>query len=116
MTAWRIILPLGAVIAILGLIILWQSAAGRADSLEVELQAARSEADGQRRRSDQLERAAIKRMADESAVDAMGKELNDAIKDIPASAAPGPATVALGCGRLRAAGATTSDAFKRICG
>ncbi len=105
-----------AVIACLALALLWQRADARADKLAIDLRAEQARADAMEKRSNQLERAAMERLADEQAVDKLGKDLNDAIKNVPPSAAPSAASVALGCARLRAAGSTTGDAFKRVCG
>lgn len=112
----RIAIPVAIVAAIGALALLWQRADARADKLDVDLRAAVATASGLKKRNDQLERAALERLADERAVDQLGRDLNDAIKNVPAGTAPGPAAVALGCQRLRAAGATASADFQRICG
>lgn len=64
-----------------------------------------------------FERAAISRAADEAALSTMSSDLNDAIDKaaIPGTA-PGPATIALDCARLRQAGRTAGPAYTRICG
>ncbi|WP_414902449.1 hypothetical protein ACMT1E_04265 [Sphingomonas flavalba] len=54
------------------------------------------------------EQAAIERRADDAAVAARTKGLQDAIDAAP-DGAPGPATVALGCERLRRQGAAPAD-------
>ncbi|MBN8848143.1 MULTISPECIES: hypothetical protein [unclassified Sphingomonas] len=115
MPVWlRIVLPAGAAIAILLLVILLQSATSRAESAERDLRVKTAEADQQKKRADQLEQAALQRLADQAAVDAMGKDYDDAI-DAAANGAPDASAVALGCERLRRAGAS-SDTFKRVCG
>lgn len=109
----------GAVVALLligGVGFLWQRADARADRLAIEVREAQGEADSLKKRNHQLERAALERLADDRAVNQLGKDMHDAIKDIPVGTAPSPAAVALGCQRLRAAGATASDAFQRVCG
>ncbi|RSV20539.1 hypothetical protein CA236_01185 [Sphingomonas sp. ABOLG] len=109
----------GAVVVLLligGLGFLWQRADARADRLALEVREAGAEADRLKKRNDQLERAALERLADDRAVDQLGKDMHDAIKDIPGGTAPSPAAVALGCQRLRAAGATASGTFQRVCG
>ena len=114
MTWLRIALPAGAAIALLVLIILWQSASHRAEKAAQDLAAETTRADRQKKRADQLEQAALQRLADQAAVDAMGGKYNEAIDAAPPGA-PGASSVALGCERLRRSGAT-SDTFKRICG
>lgn len=110
----RIGLPVGAVIAILALVIMWQSATSRAEQAEKKYAQAAADRDAEKQRADQLEQAALQRLADQAKIDAMGRNLNDAIDAAPAGA-PGASAVALGCERLRRAGAT-SDTFKRFCG
>ncbi|WP_287459181.1 hypothetical protein [Sphingomonas sp.] len=113
MTWLRIALPAGTAIAILVLVIMWQSAASRADQAEKKYAQAAADLDAERKRANQLEQTALQRLADQATVDAMGRIFNDAIDAAPGGA-PGASTVALGCERLRRAGAT-SDTFKRIC-
>lgn len=110
----RIALPAGGLIAILVLVILWQSADHRAEKAERDLAQAKADLGQEKKRADQLEQTALQRLADQAAVDAIGRNLNDAIDTAP-SGAPAASSVALGCQRLRRAGAT-SDNFKRICG
>jgi len=116
MTWLRIALPLGAVIAILSLLLLWQREAARADRVTVELAVTNDALTRSQVRVADLQREAQEKLVDDTAIDKAKEELTDAIKDIPAGAAPSAATVAAGCVRLRQANATTSDAFKRICG
>lgn len=77
----------------------------------------RSERDYARNQTAVMERAAVARVADGKAIDTMSKDLNDAIDKAKApGTAPGPATTALGCQRLRQAGRTASAAYRRVCG
>lgn len=118
MTYLRIILPIGAVLAMVFLYVMWSDAASARDDYKAQLKDANTEITRLARRNDDLETEAVERLVDETAVEKMGKKLTDAIDAVPPaqqSAAPSAATVALGCARLRQAGATT-DAFKRICG
>ncbi|WEK42998.1 MAG: hypothetical protein P0Y64_16900 [Candidatus Sphingomonas colombiensis] len=114
MTWGRIIAPLVGAIAILILIIMWQSASHRAGNAERELKTETARADGQTKRADQLEQTALKRLADDAEVAAIGKGMNDAISSAPAGA-PGAVSIAINCERMRRSGAT-SDTFKRVCG
>ncbi|WEK43656.1 MAG: hypothetical protein P0Y64_02140 [Candidatus Sphingomonas colombiensis] len=114
MTLGRIIAPMAGAIAILILVMLWQSASHRAETAERDLKAETDRANGQTKRAGQLEQTALKRLADDAEVAAIGKGMNDAISAAPAGT-PSAASVALNCDRLRRAGAT-SDAFKHICG
>lgn len=77
----------------------------------------RQERDFARNQVAVMERAAVARAADEAALSTMSKDLNNAIDKaaIPGTA-PGPATTALGCARLRQAGSTAAPAYRRICG
>lgn len=118
MTYLRIILPVGAVLAIAFLYLMWSDAAASRDNYKAQLKDATATIERVERRNQDLETEAVERLVDETAVEKMGKKLSDAIDAVPPaqqSAAPSPATVAVGCVRLQQAGAT-SDAFKRICG
>jgi len=115
MTWLRFAIPLGVLIVILSLLLLWQREAGKVDRLTGDLAATSEALERSQSRVADLEMEARERLADDTAIDKAKEELHDAIKDIPAGTAPSPATVALGCVRLRQAGAT-GDAFKRICG
>lgn len=61
------------------------------------------------------EQASIERQADTKAVDDMKEELHDAIRDIKPGTAPGAATLALGCERLRRAGKTGTYQYLSVC-
>lgn len=118
MTYLRIILPVGVVLAIAFLYLMWTDAAASRDEYKAQLKDANATIERVERRNQDLETEAVERLVDDTAVEKMGKKLTDAIDAVPPaqrSAAPSPATVALGCARLRQTGAT-SDAFKRICG
>jgi len=105
----------GAIIVILFLIVLWQGAADNVSRLEREVKIANAAIADRDMRINDLEVQATEKLADDTAITKAKEELHDAIKDIPAGVAPSPASVALGCARLRQAGAT-SPAFKRVCG
>lgn len=98
-----------------GVYLLWQRDAARLETAQINLSAANEENTTLTKRNSILEQAAIERDQDDSAVTKMSKDLNDAIRDIPAGNAPSPAALALGCERLRRAGATTSDSFIHLC-
>lgn len=102
--------------AFVGMYLLWQRDAARLETAQSELSTAQDELTITKRRNAVLEQASIERAQDSADVAQTAKELNDAIKDVPAGTAPSPAALALGCERLRRAGATTSDAFRNICG
>lgn len=59
--------------------------------------------------ADAKDKASVERTGDAEAVAAIRKGLRDAIKDIPAGAAPGAATAAVNCQRLRNAGFSGAD-------
>lgn len=92
-------------------ILLADRAATRADLLETRAKLTAARTDIERLETDiaAKERAAIERSDDATAVDQLREDLTDAIKSIPPGAAPGPATIALGCERLRRAGTGAAD-------
>lgn len=113
----RIILPVGALLVLAVLFMLWRDEKRENGILEARLLAKTEEIQRLNRVNDSLEREAWERLADDAALDKLGKEMNRAIEaTTPAqqAATPSAVSVALGCARLRQAGAT-SDTFKRIC-
>jgi len=118
MTYLRFALPLIALVGLFSLYVLWQRAETQLLATSTELTAANRERERLATRNQDLEREAIERLADDAAIEKLGKGMTDAINaTTPAqqAATPSAVSVALGCARLREAGAT-SDAFKRICG
>lgn len=118
MTWLRIALPVGIILILAALFILWQRAEGQLADTSARLAIAERDNDRLIRRNTDLETEALERLIDATAIEKLGKDMNDAITAIPPAqrdVAPSAATVALGCVRLRAAGAT-GDTFKRICG
>lgn len=114
----RIILPVGALLVLAVVFLLWRDAVHTNDTLTARLLVKTQEAERLSKRADDLEREAIERLADDAAIEKLGKGMTDAINaTTPAqqTATPSAVSVALGCARLREAGAA-SDAFKRICG
>ncbi len=116
MTWLRIALPLGALVVILSLILLWQREAARADRVTVELSVTNDALARSQVRIADLQREAQEKLTDDTAIDKAKEELTDAIKSVPAGTAPGAATLAAGCIRLRRAGLTASADYKRVCG
>jgi len=116
---WKIGGAAIAAIVFLMLFIAWQNASATVDSLQTRLVAASEQQEAANKRINALEQAGIERMLDTQAVADTSKELNDALDKVPANdanKAPSAATVAVGCIRLRQAGATSSAAYKSICG
>lgn len=116
---WKIGGAAIAAIAFLMLFIAWQNSSATVDTLQSQLKTASDQQDASNKRIAALEQAGIERILDQQAVADTSKELNDALDKVPtgeASKAPSAATVAVGCIRLRQAGATSSSAYKSICG
>ncbi len=116
-TYLRILLPVGALLALAVLFLLWRDQKRENGMLEERLLAKTEEIQRLNRVNDSLEREAWERLADDAAIDKLGKEMNraiDATTPAQQAATPSAVSVALGCARLRQAGAT-SDTFKRIC-
>ena len=117
--AWKIGGAAIAVIAFLMLFIAWQNSSATVDTLKVQLTAANEQAEMDSKRITALEQAGIERLLDSQAVADTSKELNDALDKVPSgevNKAPSAANLVVGCGRLRQAGATSSAAYKSICG
>lgn len=116
-TYLRILLPVGALLALAVLFLLWRDEKRENGMLEARLLTKTEEIQWLNRVNDSLEREAWERLADDAALDKLGKEMNraiDATTPAQQAATPSAVSVALGCARLRQAGAT-SDTFKRIC-
>lgn len=116
-TYLRILLPVGALLALAVLFLLWRDEKRENGVLEARLLAKTEEIQRLNRVNDSLEREAWERLADDAALDKLGKEMTraiDATTPAQQAATPSAVSVALGCARLRQAGAT-SDTFKRIC-
>lgn len=109
-----------AVAVTIGLLLhAWQTETARADEAEASSAAERAAREMTERQLQAERNAAMERAADEQAIDTLGKDMTDAIDKAAAKEpgkAPGPATRALGCQRLRAAGATASAEYQRSCG
>lgn len=117
LSQWRLIL--GGVTALLFAALLWWGShqRDRADELQASLRVAEAELVAVKRRSAALEQAAVERAMQEREASDHDKEITNAItKAAVPGTAPGPASVALGCSRLRRQGSTTSADYRRICG
>lgn len=114
----KIALPIGAVLLLAVVILLWRDARSDNAVLKERLIVKTQEVERISKRNEDLEREAWERLADETAINKMERNLTNAIDDLPVaeqSATPSAAVVVLGCLRLRQAGATASDSFKRLC-
>lgn len=119
-TSTRALGTAGIVIAVtIGLLLhAWQTEAARADEAEAMFA---SERDLRATAEKQLQAeraAAMERASDDRAIDDLSKDMTDAIDKAAArdpGKAPGPATLALGCSRLRAAGLTATAAYQHQC-
>lgn len=120
-TTTRVLATVGIAVAVtIGLLLhAWQTETARADEAEASFAAERAAREMTERQLQAERNAAMERAADDRAIDALGKDMTDAIDKAAArepGKAPGPATRALGCQRLRAAGATASAEYKHQCG
>lgn len=113
--ALRIAVPVAIIAIIAWLWIGWSAADGRADRLAADLQVQTARAAAAEKREAAMKRAEAERAMDATQLDAMKDDLTHAIESAPAGAAPGPASVAAGCIRLRRAGLTASPDYRRIC-
>lgn len=96
----------------------WQVTIARADVAEATVAAEQELRKSAERELREERQTAAERAADEQAIETLGKDMSDAIDKAAArapGAAPGPATLALGCARLRAAGLTASANYQRQC-
>lgn len=96
----------------------WQAELARADDAEAVAEAERQARGSAERQLKDAHQTAMERAADDQAIEALGKDMTDAIDRAAAKApgkAPGPATIALGCARLRAAGLAASSEYQRQC-
>lgn len=120
-TTTRVLATVGIAVAVtVGLLLhAWQTETARADEAEASFAAERAAREMTERQLQAERNAAMERAADEQAIDTLGKDMTDAIDKAAAKEpgkAPGAATRALGCQRLRAAGATSSAEYRRSCG
>ncbi len=115
---WKLIGGLAIIAAIGTLYGLWQSASSRADMMQIERDEAASRAVLAERRNRVLEQAAQERATDTREIAALERNLTNAIDQAEKTQpgrAPGPATTAANCERLRQAGRTSTDAYRRVC-
>lgn len=120
-TTTRLLATVGIVIAVtIGLLLhAWHTEAARANEAEASLAVSENLRATAERQLQAAHAAAMERAADEQAIDALGKDMTDAIDKAAAKEpgkAPGAATTALGCVRLREAGATSSAEYRHSCG
>lgn len=111
----RIGIPIAVLAALAWLWFGWTAADNRADRLSADLQVQTARADAAEKREMAMKRAEAERAVDGAQIDAMKEELTDAIKSVPPGTAPGAATLAAGCVRLRRAGLTASPEYQRQC-
>lgn len=119
-TTTRVLATVGIAVAVtIGLLLhAWQTETARADEAEASSAAERAAREMTERQLQAERNAAMERAADDRAIDDLNKDMTDAIDKAAArepGKAPGPATVALGCSRLRQAGATSSAEYIRSC-
>lgn len=117
---WKLILAGGAVIACLIFYILWQGASERAHTWKLKAEEQAAIVTQLKRRNDVLEREAVRKVADDAAIDAATTELKDKIdeaaKQVPPGAVTDPAARAVSCRRLQRSGQTTSAQYRNLCG
>jgi type VI protein secretion system component VasK len=119
-TSTRALGTAGIVVAVaIGLLLHgWQAERARADEAEASFAAERDLRASAELQLQAERAAAMERAADDRAIDDLSKDMTDAIDKAATrepGKAPGPATVALGCIRLRSAGATAGAEYKRLC-
>ncbi|MBI0474205.1 hypothetical protein D9601_02345 [Sphingomonas sp. MA1305] len=94
----------------------WSHADARADDLKGQLIDQTARADALQKKVAAMAQADAERALDGDKLDQMKDDLTHAIDAAPKGNAPGPASVAVGCARLRAQGNTASAAYRRVCG
>ncbi|WP_203309749.1 hypothetical protein [Sphingomonas beigongshangi] len=93
----------------------WSHADNRADKLQTQLTTQTARAEAAERKVKAMAQADAERAMDDSKIDQMKDDLTHAISTAPKGTAPGPATLALGCARMRAAGRTASPTYSAKC-
>jgi hypothetical protein len=101
---WPLIGAGALMLAIAGLLVDRHFTRVALEEARADNRALRANVDVLKADADAKEEAALERAGDDRRIDDLKKDMTDAISKVAPGASPGPATVALGCERLRRAG------------